>query len=157
MDEDGMMTRRRLLGAGGLGTFGITIGALSVYNPTTLRYIGLDNRTDSQQVVNVRVDANGDRAFEREISVETKEHTYLPCEWPIPARSYHVSARLAGESEWTERPIRHDGNAYRRISIQDNGIEIYTLWPGDDYFEAREDITLCEIPWWVGEFRDGSQ
>ena len=156
MFEGGMVTRRRLLAASGLGAFGIALGAISLYDPTTLRYIGVDNRTDTEQTVEVRVDASGDRVFEREIRVGSHEHTQVPCEWPVPAGRYSVGARLDDGGEWTADSIRDGGNAYRRITIEEGGLEIYSLTPGPDYFDAREDITLCEIPWWVGEFRSDS-
>lgn len=155
MAEDGMITRRRLLVAGGLGAFGITAGVVSIYDPTTLRYIGVDNRTDTQQTVEVRVDANDDRVLEQEIGVEGKEWTQVPCEWPVPARMYQVGARLDDENEWAESPVRSDGNAYRIIRIIADRVEVRSISgvPGSDSGEREQ---VCEIPWWVDTLRSGS-
>lgn len=156
MGADDLVTRRRLLIAGGLGAFGLSVGAMSVYDPKTLRYVGVENRTDSRRTVHVRVEANGNPALERELDLGGNEHVQLPCEWPVPARSYRVGARRDGDDGWKERPIRHDGDAYRVIAITEDRVELRVMWPGDAFLESTDHIEPCEVPWWVEEFRAGT-
>lgn len=142
MSDGQGITRRQLLAAGGIGALGI--GGVAAYNLTTLRFLGLWNTRDGSERVQVRVQADGETHLEEFFEVAGNSRSQVPCEWPTLGWSYRYGARLDSESDWTEATISGRGNAYRRIWIQEDGIELTQVFPGADWAD-QEYVTPCEM------------
>lgn len=149
MSKDTWITRRSLLAAGAIGVLGLS--AVSAYNPTTLRYLAIENHTDRRETLDVRVLADGDVVVEQSLTLPEEGYERVPCEWPSRAGTYRYGGRLNDESEWTEGTVSDGGNVLRLIRITDAGLEISRPRPQQDPEELEQD--LCEIPWWIDEVR----
>lgn len=136
------MTRRRLLAAGGLGALGL--GGVAATNLTMLRFLGVLNTRDRRERVQVRVRADGETHLEEYFEVGANSRRQVPCEWPTLGWSYRYGARLDTESEWTEATISGRGDAYRRIWIEEDGLQLTVVYPGDEW-EDHANVTPCEM------------
>lgn len=141
MSEGRGISRRRLLAAGGLGVLGI--GGFAAHNLSKLRFLGLQNTRERTERVQVRVMANGKTHLERFFEVDGKSRRQVPCDWPNLGWSYRYGARLDTENEWKEATISGGGNAFRRIWIEEDGIQLTQVIPGDGWAE-QEYVTPCE-------------
>ena len=146
------MRRRALLAAAGVGVGGLV--GVSMHNPTTLRALNVENWTSRPQTVDVRVSADETDVLERTIQLDLNESRQVPCEWPTPAGTYRYGARLDGDEAWTESSIAKGGDACRSVHVEGDSI-VLRAWGCSSSAYDMFDVTPCEIPWWVDEFRYG--
>lgn len=153
------MRRRALLAAIGLGSV-TTVGALSVYEPPTIRELTLRNRTERTRTVEVRVLADGSETLADAYELASGEHRQLPCDPPAAVRRIRIAARLDGDTEWIERTLSSGGDHCRWIEVTDDDhvtdpdatVTLSSIGPCPPT-EADPDRTACDTPRWTRPFR----
>lgn len=132
-----MLKRRTLLKAGGaVGTVG-AVGLGAAHFRTRLYDVRLDNERSERVSVEIRLDADGERAVDATFDLRPHEQIHLPCEWPRAAWSYRMAARPEGASEW--RTITWDDGGKHCKKVQINA-EDERFGPVSFYYSA-------DCPW----------
>jgi|APHM01.1.fsa_nt_gi hypothetical protein len=114
-----MVERRALLKAGGVVGVPVAVGVGVEVFPIRPRLydVQVDNRRSDVVSLDMRLDADGDTAFQSTIAVPADELLHLSCEWPRVAWSYKMTVRLTDRNDWQTIQWRKGGKLCKQIVI----------------------------------------